>query len=86
MAKLSKAQNELLKHLNENDTFLHFMPYRGRFNPNAYYFASATNKTFRFSTVDVLVKKGLLKIESKGKWGDDVKVYLPKKEGKNDNN
>jgi len=67
--KLSKTQNECLQHLKDNNTFLHYMEYMGRFNPNAYYFASGTMKRFRDSTVKNLIKLGYLKIVKDNGYG-----------------
>ena len=59
--KLSKAQRDVLIHLVENDTFLHYMPYMGQFRPNAYWFANSTMKRFRWDTVRKLIELRLIK-------------------------
>lgn len=57
--KLSKTQQETLGDF-KKDSFLHFMPYMGSFNPSAYYFMSGTMKRYRYSTVQKLITLGYL--------------------------
>ena len=70
MRGLSKTQQEVLSLLQENGSFLYFMPYMGKFNPKPYYFISGTLKNVRYSTVQALFKLGyLVKMKDKG-YGD----------------
>ncbi len=76
MNKLSKYQQELLNHLKENNTFLHYMGYMGSFNPSPRYFASETMKRFKPMTVDILVDAGYLERYDTVKYSNDHKVRL----------
>jgi len=74
--KLSKTQQECLEELKKPNNKFHYMPYFGRFNPNAYYFSSATMKHFRERTVNKLVTMGYAKIVERNKYNNEHKVVL----------
>ncbi len=68
--RLSKTQQEVLNILKEPGSFLHFMEYMGRFNPNAYYFPhNHIGMHIRFSTVCSLLKKKLVVRKKINEWG-----------------
>lgn len=62
--KLSKTQQELYDAMKAG-VVVHYMPYAGRFNPNAYYYRSDTFKHCT-AAANALISKGLAKNE--GVW------------------
>lgn len=72
--RLSRTQQELVNHLRDHATYLHFMPYAGRFNPRAYYFAHETMKRFRVASVEKLLALNVLEIYGRDHAGHKVRL------------
>jgi len=73
--KLSPTQLRVLKDLRQ-DSVLHYMPYMGRFRENAYWFVSESMRHVRCSTVNRLVKLGLLEVTQKDCFGMDTRARI----------
>jgi hypothetical protein len=61
MTKLSKTMRDVLRVLEKQGEYLHYMPYRGSFNQNPYYFAhKGSHGRIRQTTVAALKSRGLV--------------------------
>ncbi len=58
--KLPKTQQELLDAM-QSGVVVHYMPYMGRFRPNAYYYRRDTHKRCT-AAAEALLEKGLVEI------------------------
>lgn len=72
--KLSKTQQELYDALNSG-VICYFMPYRGRFNPNAYYFRKDNHKRCT-AAAQALLEKGLAERFDTNKYNGDHKLRV----------
>ncbi len=70
--KLSKTQQELLDAL-RSGVILHYIPYAGRFNPNAYYFRSDNMKRCT-AAAEALIAKGFAEVYAKDWRGHKVRA------------
>lgn len=71
--RLSATQAELLEAM-RNGVVCHYMPYMGRFCPNAYYFRSDTKKRCTAPSRS-LKEKGLVVSVDKDSWGGHKLIF-----------
>lgn len=75
--RLSKTQRATLEAITEKDGFLHFMPYMGRFNENAYYFPhSNMGMHVRFATVNALIEAGYVERYDMAYYSNDHRARI----------
>lgn len=70
--QLPPTQKELLAAMKKG-AVCHYMPYMGRFRPNAYYFRSDTMKHCT-AAARALVEKGLVEVIDKDQWSERHKL------------
>jgi hypothetical protein len=71
--RLSATQAELFQAM-RNGVVCHYMPYMGRFCPNAYYFRSDTKKRCT-APARALKEKGLVVSVDKDSWGGHKLIF-----------
>lgn len=74
MSKLSKTQQELYEAMRAG-AICFYMPYMGRFRPNAYYFRNDTNAHCS-TAARALLKKGLVELFEKEKYSGSHKLRV----------
>lgn len=73
--KLTKSQIEILTLMQKPGVVVYFMEYRGRFNPNAYYFISEGYKKCT-KQIEALLARGLAETYDQNKYNASHKVRL----------